>query len=99
MTGSKSVIELRSKYSPSGSYTTIMIFFNKNKTVEKMPESDNDCLTFFDNNQIMARNWNVSYNWKPLVSVITTMVALFPPQKTEIQKTSGTFPHSMALLR
>lgn len=34
---------------------------------------------------MMARNWNVQYNSKALISVITTMVALVPPQVSILQ--------------
>ena len=42
-------------------------------------------IIYFDNNQILSRSWKVAYNSKPLISVVTTVVALQPPTKSSLQ--------------
>ena len=51
-----------------------------------IPQPNNDISVFFDNNQIMARNWNVKDNPQALISVITIMVSLVPPVITTLQR-------------
>ena len=51
-----------------------------------MTPNDKGTIVFFDNNQILARNWNVKDDSKPLVSVITTLISLLSPVDTHHQK-------------
>ena len=86
ITGSKSVIELRSRYSPSGSYPTILKYLDKySKEKLSFPQSS-DLIVFFDNNQVLARNWRVKYDCKALVSVVTTLICLIPPVNLQLQR-------------
>ena len=40
---------------------------------------------FFNNNQIMARSWKVQFIYKPLASVVTTVVWLLSQDSSNIQ--------------
>ena len=51
-----------------------------------IPQPNNDISVFFNNNQIMARNWNVKDNPQALISVITIMVSQVPPVITTLQR-------------
>ncbi|XP_060586641.1 uncharacterized protein LOC132742292 [Ruditapes philippinarum] len=99
VTGSRQLVELNAAFSPSGSYVTVLEFL-KSKAVneQKVPELK-DCIYFFDNNQIMARNWNVKYDLKPLISVVTTNACLIPPCETELQKNESFIPASWHYLQ
>ena len=86
ISGSRNIVELRSRYSPAGSYSFVMGYLNRNTQKSLETPANNDITVAFDNNQIMARNWNVQNNSKAFISVITTMICLVPPQITNLQK-------------
>ena len=86
ISGSRNIVDLGSRYSPAGSYSYVLNYLNKTSLNALKPPPNSDICVFFDNNQIMARNWNVKYNSKALISVITTMVSLVPPIITTLQK-------------
>ena len=77
-------MEINASFSPSGSYATVLDFL-KNKAIEEQSVPNTDCIYFFDNNQILARSWRVKFNSKPLISVITTIVCLKPPNVSTLQ--------------
>ena len=85
ITGSRAAVELRGKYSPSGSYTSIMKYINENSVNQIPYPSGCDILVYFDNNQVLARNWNVKFDCKALISVSTTVLCLIPPTFTALQ--------------
>ena len=78
-------VDIGSRFSPAGSYSFVTGYLNKNSIDPLEIPTDNDFSVFFDNNQIMARNWNVQYNSKALISVITTLTCLIPPQPSTLQ--------------
>ena len=84
--GSRTVVELRSKYSPSGSYTTLLKYLEKYSEKSSKITNDKDIVIFFNNNQILSRNWNVTYNSKALISVVTTLISFCPPNAGELEK-------------
>ena len=84
ISGSRRIVEINAAYSPSGSYCTVMDFLKHKAAEEYHIHGNEDCIYFFDNNQIMARSWKVQFNHKPLVSVVTTVVCLTPPTITNL---------------
>ena len=86
ITGSKCIVELRSKYSPSGSYPTLLKYLETYTKEKNQFPQDKDVLVFFDNNQVLARNWRVKYDCKALVSVVTTLLCLIPPAEYQLQR-------------
>ena len=87
MSGSKALVRTLSSFMPCGSYTTLLRFLKQiTETTDcsKVPE-DRDIVTFFDNNQILCKNWNVEFDSKFKVSVITTSIHLLPPDITYLQ--------------
>ena len=91
LTGSKTVCNMVNKYSPSGSYSTIGNWL-KNRAVGDIAASKNDFICFFDNNQILSRNWRVKYNSKYSVNVITTVVYIVPDPASTIQTSVNLSP-------
>ena len=83
-----------SSVTPSGCYNTIINWLKEQSTIYIPPPSNIDIVTFFDNNQILARNWNVRYKSKALVSVITTTIHLIPPIPSFIQSDASLSPTS-----
>ena len=47
--------------------------------------SGKDIISFFDNSQVLARNWRVRFNSKAMVSVITTLIHISPSVRTRLQ--------------
>ena len=92
ITGSRTVVELKSKYSPSGSYTTLMKYLDKHSKESNTPPNDKDIVIYFDNNQVLARSWNVKYNNKALVSVVTTLISLCPPNSAQLERNPNLSP-------
>ncbi|XP_046346471.2 uncharacterized protein LOC124127059 [Haliotis rufescens] len=82
VTGSKVACNLSAKTSPSGSYQTILKWINEQAAVPVKCPTAGDIITFFDNNQVLARNWRVRYDAKAMVSVVTTLLHIFPPETT-----------------
>ena len=92
MTGSRTLVEVRSRYSPSGSYTTLLKYLDKYSQHRNEIPKDKDIVIFFDNNQVLTRNWNVKYDSKALVSVVTTLISLCPPNSTQLQRNPSLSP-------
>ena len=83
---SKIICSLNNSTSPAGSYPTIRNWISKqNEQPLKSPESC-DILTFFDNNQIISRNWRVNYDHKCKVSAITTLIHIVPGLPSQLQE-------------
>ena len=79
ITGSKQVLEMRSEYSPSGSYTKALQYTAMNSKTPNKFEQNRDSVIVFDNNQLLSRSWDVKLNSKALISDITTIACLVPP--------------------
>ena len=96
-TGSRAIVETNTSntFSPAGSYTTIMKLFDKT-TDQGIMESNGgkDKIIFFDNNQVLSRNWSVKYDSKALVSVITPTVELVPPKNYMLQSNLELAPYT-----
>ena len=84
LTGSKTVCSMNS-LSAGGGYTAIRKWLkNKSNSVLQCPPGV-DVITFFDNNQVIGRNWRVVYNYKSKCSVITTVLHIIPSCATQLQ--------------
>ena len=70
MSGSRRIVEINAAYSPSGSYSTVMDFLKHKAAEEHHTDGCDDCIYYFDNNQIMARSWKVQFDHKPLATVL-----------------------------
>ena len=56
-TGSKTVSEFNNAVSPCDSYSTIMNWINERSWTKNVLPPENDVITFFDNNQVLASNF------------------------------------------
>ena len=79
MTGSKAICEMNNSSATSGGYTTLQCWItSRTQTPSSRPSQENDLVTFFDNNQVLARNWRVVYDYKSKASAITTIIHIRP---------------------
>ena len=69
--GSKTVVNFLSSLSPAGCYNSVRNWFRAFTTDKIVCPSNRDLITFFDSNQVLARNWRVRYDSKAMLSVIT----------------------------
>ena len=92
ITASKQVLQMRSKYSPSGSYTKALDYLSKNSKTQAQLKFEQDSVLVFDNNQVLARSWNVRLNSKALICVITTVACLIPPNISQYQQMPDLMP-------
>lgn len=94
LTGSKTVCDINNAVSPCGSYSSIMNWLNYRSNTENTVPLDNDVFTFFDNNQVLSRNWRVNFDYKSTVSVITNILHIFPYTPTNFQNIPELSPSS-----
>ena len=86
ISGSKLIVRILSSFVPCGSYPTLKKFLANLQNSDLLPPPpDRDIITFFDNNQILCKNWKVKYDSKCKVSVITTSIHLIPPDISVLQ--------------
>ena len=85
ITGSRTDVELKSKKNLPGSYTTLLKCLDKYSQQSNI-NSQRYIVIFFDNNLVLARNWNVEYDSKVMVSVVTTLISLCPPTAAKLQR-------------
>ena len=85
MSQSKNVVSLFNSCRPAGSYFSLKKWLAKIGAIPiHLHEiKDNDSITFFDNSQVLARNWRVNYNYKSKASVITTTANIILPTKLQ----------------
>lgn len=55
---------------------------------------NNDVITYFDNNQVLARNWRVHFDAKAILSAIITIIHAFPFHPCNVQFHPGLSPRS-----
>ena len=85
VTGSKTVVNILSCLTPSGHYTILRKWFENYFSNKCLCPSGRDIISFFDNSQVLARNWRVRFNSKAMVSVITTLIHISPSVRTRLQ--------------
>lgn len=73
LSGSSQILDILNKFSPNGSYSTVYNWLNEKSKDPLVFTSKEDTICFFDNNQILSRNWRVKYNSTYSVSVVTTV--------------------------
>ena len=61
ISGTRTLVDVRSRYSPSGFYTTLMKYLDKYSQHRYEIPIDKDIVIFYDNNQVLTGNWNVKY--------------------------------------
>ena len=59
---------------PGGSYTTVKYWLHNNSSTEMICPISADVITFFDNSQMLGRNWRVVFDCKAMISCITSMI-------------------------
>ena len=74
--GSKIVVNFLSSLSPADCYTSVRNLFRAITTDKIVCPSNTDLITFFNNNQVLSRNWRVRYNSKAMLSVITSVIRI-----------------------
>ena len=85
VSGSKTVVNMLFSLSPAACYSTVRNWF-KSITSEKIVcPSNKDIVTFFDNNQVWARNWRVRCDCKANLSVITSVIHIEHTNPTVFQ--------------
>jgi hypothetical protein len=96
ITGSKTVTLLNNRQQASGSYTTLRKWLNDcGKHVERNENVQlSDKIIFFDNNQVVARNWRVTYGHKTTCSVITTTINISPNPEYKLQHNKDLSPRN-----
>ena len=83
--GSKTVVNFLSSVLPGGCYTSIRNWFSSITTNKIVCPKNKDLVTFFDNNQVLARNWRVRYDSKAKLSVITSVIHIEQCNPTKFQ--------------
>ncbi|XP_062577384.1 uncharacterized protein LOC134239238 [Saccostrea cucullata] len=85
ISNSKTVCNHYSAAHPAGSYSSLINWIEEHSTLPIIIPSKHDIITFFDNNQVLARNWRVRYDAKAILSVITTIIHIFQNPCTDLQ--------------
>ena len=70
--------DISSSLSPYGSYTTTKSWINNQSNIPIVCPENIDVVSYFDNNQVLARNWRVKFDAKAQVSVTTTLLHISP---------------------
>ena len=84
--GSRFICDIYNSVSPAGSYTSVRKWLNSQSCEPPPPVPNADTITFFDNSQVIGRNWRVCYNYKSKASVITTVLHIVPSCDRQLQK-------------
>jgi len=75
---SKVVATLNGASSPSGGYDTVRKWIKKHATPFKLPSPNPDIITFFDNDQVLAKTYKIQLHNKLQVSTITNYLHIQP---------------------
>lgn len=70
---------------PARSYTSVLKWIEEHAANPITIPFQHDVITYFDNNQVLARNWRVRYDAKAILSYVTTVVHFFPSPTTYLQ--------------
>ena len=85
VTGSKTAITYNGASSPSGGYTSILSTLN-DLTLKPLECPNGDVDTFFDNCQVVGKNYHVHLQATAPVSVITSTVHIVHPNSGQVQQ-------------
>ena len=94
VSGSKLLCTLNSRASPVGSYTTGTKWLDKESLSPLPAPPAVDISTYFDNNQVLVRNWRVRCDATVAVSVITSVMHIVPSIPTTLQTQPELSPSS-----
>ncbi|XP_062620908.1 uncharacterized protein LOC134282522 [Saccostrea cucullata] len=92
MSNSKTVCNMYSSAHPAGSYSSVLKWIEDHATTPISVPFQHDLISYFDNNQVLARNWRVRYDAKAILSYVTTVVHFFPNPTTELQLVNNLSP-------
>lgn len=85
MCTSRTVCDMYCSAHPAGSYSTLQNWIQQHSSNKIYVRNVDDVITYFDNNQVLARNWRVRYDAKAILSYITTVVHFLPKPITNLQ--------------
>lgn len=85
MCTSRTVCDMYCSAHPAGSYSTLQNWIQQHSSNKIYVRNVDDVITYFDNNQVLARNWRVRYDAKAILSYITNVVHFFPKPITNLQ--------------
>ena len=94
ITGSKLVCNIFSQMAAGGNYKTILKWLNEQSSSNMPAPPTRDVITYFDNNQVLMRNWRVRADAKMFVSVITSVMNIIPSPHTNLQYDQALSPSS-----
>lgn len=76
MCTSRTVCDMYCSAHPAGSHSTLQNWIQQHSS-NKIYVRNVDVITYFYNNQVLARNWRVRYDAKAILSYITTACGTF----------------------
>jgi hypothetical protein len=85
ISGSKLISQIYNRQNAGGSYTTLQRWLKSISCEALKCNSPGDIVTFFDNNQIVAGNWRVTYGYKCTASVLTMCINIDAKLNSNIQ--------------
>ena len=74
-----------SAFTPSGSYSTVKYWLQGQMSYLFSIPLLNDIITYFDNNQVLSRNWRVRYDAKVRLSFIHSVIHILTNKLTSLQ--------------
>ncbi|XP_053374886.1 uncharacterized protein LOC123530450 [Mercenaria mercenaria] len=92
LSGSKVVAQLNNRQTACGSYSSLQRWLKANAQQPVQNERNSDQITFFDNNQVIARNWRVTFGHKTTASVITMLLHITPALYSNLQESPHLTP-------
>ncbi|KAK3103442.1 hypothetical protein FSP39_019273 [Pinctada imbricata] len=95
VSGSKLICNLLAGLSPAGTYTTVLKWLDNHSTTNnQVPVPATDITTYFDNNQVLLRNWRVRCDARVGLSAITSVVHIIPSRPSSLQYDPALSPSS-----
>jgi hypothetical protein len=91
-TNSKTVADINFKQGATGSYSTLKRWVKDSSVKQCEPPPSTDIVSFLDNNQVICRNWRVTYGHKTQASVVTTIINILPSVTSTIQQDASLSP-------
>ena len=85
LSGSEKALNILSAHGCGGSYTTIKTWLKDNASEELHYSLDEDVITFFDNAQILGKNWRVKLDCSAIVSCITSIIHITSTHNASVQ--------------
>lgn len=84
-TNSTQAANLLGDSGPYGHYDAVRLWLSQ-QSMDPLPFPEKDCVVIFDNNQVIARSWNIKVNNKSRSSTVTTICQIeFPYNQLQRQ--------------